>query len=204
MFKSHSLERSVIFAVFVLFLLSSAMHAQSSGASALEAYTSAMKQSRIVDRIAAMEHFLAMGENGILQEDGLEILAWDYRQTGNQAGGRSRAQQLLAADPNNPLALAILSEKDDQGANASRYVTDNQFAMATRGLVSLARFRRPEGMLAANFTIMQQQVAGILHGIAGLGYLDHKAYDDAREHLKQALAVNPNDVRYTYGFWHEL
>ena len=199
MFKSHSLERKLFCAAFALLLLCGSIHAQSSGTSALEAYTSAMKQSRIADRISAMEHFRTVAEAGNLKIDGLEILAWDYRQTGNQANSRSRAQQLLAADPNNPLALAILSEQDDRGVSASRYVTDNQFAMATRGLVSLARFGRPEGMLATNFTIMQQQVAGILHGIAGLGYLDHKAYDDARDHLKQALAVNPNDVRYTYG-----
>lgn len=199
MFESHSLERKLLSAAFALVLLCGSIHAQSSGTSALEAYTSAMKQSRIADRISAMEHFLSVAEAGNLKIEGLEILAWDYRQTGNQSASRSRAQQLLAADPNNPLALAILGEQDDRGASASRYVTDNQFAMATRGLISLARFGRPEGMLAANFTIMQQQVAGILHGIAGLGYLDHKAYDDARDHLKQALAVNPNDVRYTYG-----
>jgi len=199
MFKSHSLERKLFCAAFTLLLLCGSIHAQSSGTSALESYISAMKQSRIADRITAMEHFLAVAEAGNLKNDGLEILAWDYRQTGNEAASRGRAQQLLATDPNNPMALAILSEKDDRGASASRYVTDNQFAMATRGLVSLARFGRPEGMLAANFTIMQQQVAGILHGIAGLGYLDHKAYDDARDHLQQALAVSPNDVRYTYG-----
>src|SRR5947209_12898322 len=54
-------------------------------------------------------------------------------------------------------------------------------------------------MLPGNFSMMQQQVSGMLHGTAGFGYLDRRDYDDAREHLKQALAVNPNDVRYTYG-----
>jgi len=54
-------------------------------------------------------------------------------------------------------------------------------------------------MLPANFNVMQRQITGMLNGVAGLGYLDHDDFDNARIHLKDAVNVEPNNARYIYG-----
>lgn len=208
MFESHSLERklfpplvssrTLLFSLLVCALGASAA-AQTSNTTALEAYATAMKQSRISDRISAMESFLAVGGNSTLKADALEILAWDYRQMNDMEKSRNSARQLLALDAENPIALALLSEKDDQSGGAPRNVSENQFNMATRGLNGLGRMRPPEAMLSNNYIPMRQQMIGMLNGIAGLGYLDHNDLENARNHLKQAVAIDPNNPRYVYG-----
>lgn len=173
--------------------------AQSSNTSGIEAYAAAIKQSNIGDRIAAMEHFLTIADSGSLRLDALEVLSWDYRQMGNPSRSNSTAEELLKVDQSNPIALAILSEDQRKTALASQNVSEEQYNMATRGLSGLARLRKPEGMLTANFSLMQRQITGMLNGIAGLGYLDHSDYGNARDHLKNAVNVEPNNSRYIYG-----
>ena len=198
MFKSVALEHPLLLA-FILFIACCVASAQIANTSGLEAYTAAMKQSRIGDRIPALERFLALGDNGILKVDALQVLAWDYRQLGALASSQATARQLLALDADNALALALLSERDDQSSAGSRNVSENQFAMATRGLNGLGRLRKPEGMLPANFTLVQRQLTGILNGVVGLGYLDHQDHDNARDYLKRAVDIDPNNPRYIYG-----
>ncbi len=189
-------RRCLLLAIIVLTCFASA---QTSNTSDIEAYAAAMKQSSIADRITAMEHFLATADSGSLKTDALEVLAWDYRQMGNPPKSNSTAETLLKLDPDNAVALAILSEDQRKTALAARNVSDDQFSMATHGLTGLSHLRKPEGMLPANFTLMQRQITGMLNGIAGLGYLDHNDYDNARIHLKDAVNVEPNNARYIYG-----
>jgi hypothetical protein len=197
--KSPVFGRSHRFLLLAVVAITCLASAQTSNTSGIEAYAAAMKQSSIADRITAMEHFLAMADSGALKADALEVLAWDYRQMSNPSKSTSAAEALLKLDQENAIALAILSEDQRKTALASRNVGEEQFSMATRGLAGLGHLRKPEGMLPANFNVMQRQITGMLNGVAGLGYLDHDDFDNARIHLKDAVNAEPNNARYIYG-----
>ncbi len=70
-----------------------------------------MKQPRVADQIAELERYLTVAENGILKHDALEVLTWDYMRMSSAEHVKQRAQQLLAMDPGNPVALAALAEE---------------------------------------------------------------------------------------------
>jgi tetratricopeptide (TPR) repeat protein len=199
LFSGKALRQLILLISVTVLAFQTLATAQSSNTSGLEAYAKAIKQSNIADRIAAMEQFLTIADSGSLRLDALEVLSWDYRQMGNPSKSSSTAEELLKMDQSNPIALAILSEDQRKTALASQNVSDEQYNMATRGLSGLARLRKPEGMLPANFSLMQRQITGMLNGMAGLGYLDHSDYDNARDHLKNAVNVEPNNSRYIYG-----
>src|SRR4051794_17329584 len=49
----------------------------------LEIYANAMKQPRVADQITELERYLTVAENGILKQDALEVLTWNYMRMGS-------------------------------------------------------------------------------------------------------------------------
>jgi tetratricopeptide (TPR) repeat protein len=169
--------------------------AQSLDTAALEAYLSAIKRPVITERAAAMERFLSIAGNSGLKLDALEVLTWDYLRTGDRAKSLSRARDLLAIDPMNPAALAIVSDGD----SPAREEIANQFSLSRRGLQQIPQMRKPEAMSQGEFKLMQACLSAMLHGAAGLGYIGNRNYRAARDHLQQAVAAEPENGRYLYG-----
>jgi tetratricopeptide (TPR) repeat protein len=180
----------------------------------LEIYANAMKQPRVADQIAELERYLTVAENGILKHDALEVLTWDYMRMSSAEHVKQRAQQLLAMDPGNPVALAALAEEgviQPGGAPAApspRYgheqhghekdARNQRIASAQSALVALEQLRRPEGMQAGDFAAMRRRVESRLNGLLGLAYVDREEYQQARTPLQQAVAVDPANPQYAY------
>jgi tetratricopeptide (TPR) repeat protein len=239
MFESSSLERNstshvywsygnramgqVVFVIAILLFPFVARAAPQGTApitqpTSLEIYANAMKKPRVADQIAELERYLTVAENGILKHDALEVLTWDYMRMSSAEHVKQRAQQLLAMDPGNPVALAALAEEgitqpgSAPAASAPRYghevhgrehghekdARNQRIDAAQSALVALEQLRRPEGMQAGDFAAMRRRVESRLNGLLGLAYVDREEYQQARTPLQQAVAVDPANPQYAY------
>lgn len=166
----------------------------------LDMYTSAVRQSRISDRMAGMEKFLSTYPKSGLRGDALEVLVWDSLESGQREQARTRARELRQIDPQNALALAVASEERAETAGRTdRKAAVQAFEMAKSGIQAYPQLHHPEGMSDGEFIQVQRQVVSILDGEAGLGYLATKDYPSARRYLHESVAIRPEDPRYLYG-----
>ncbi len=183
--------------------------AQNVQQTSLEIYANAMKQPRIADQIAELERYLSVADNGILKQDALEVLTWDYVRMGSMDHVKQRAQQLLAIDHANPVALAALAEagvnpaiatnnKAGEKNSREKDLRNQKIDAAQAALAALEQLRRPEGMGAGDFAAMRRRAESRLNGLLGLAYVEREEYQQARTPLQQAVAVDPANPQYAY------
>jgi tetratricopeptide (TPR) repeat protein len=185
-------------ACFLTVLVVLSCHAFSQ--SSLDVYTSAVRQSRIDNRMAGMEHFLAAYPKSGLREDALEILVWDAMESGLREKARAHAAELRQLDPQNALAIAIVAEtRAETSGRNDKKAAMQAFDLARSGIQVYPSLHHPEGMRDGEFILLQRQVVSVLDGEAGLGYLAQKDYDSARRYLHESVAIRPEDPRYLYG-----
>src|SRR5215472_10574811 len=194
------LPRKITFAVSIVIaafigLASIGARGQSAQTS-VEAYADAVKQSVIAQRIVAMEHYLTLPGVSSLKVDALEFLIWDHLRLGHQTQARQHARELLALEPVNPMAVAVLNQEQQplRGKSAEKRLT-----MLNATLGAINQLRRPEGMPERNFQVVRQQVALMLKGAIGLSYLNLEDYPAARTSLQEAVDSDPNNVAWVYG-----
>lgn len=200
--RSRQYSPRLVFCLAVLALLSlgfEKVHAQNSQTS-LEVYANAMKQPQVSEQIAGLERFLGMGENGILKQDALEVLIWDYTRMGSLGHAQQRATDLLNVDSGNPVAIATLGRQADQPGQArkNRNAGREHIEAAQRALSAMEALRKPEGMLPGDFAALRRHVESSLNGVLGLAYVDRQQYQLARTPLQQAVAVDPANPQYAY------
>ncbi|MGC1372802.1 MAG: hypothetical protein WA824_11755, partial [Candidatus Sulfotelmatobacter sp.] len=95
------------------------------------AYMGAIQQKDPAAQISGLEAYLTQYPSSVMKIAALQTLMQDYQQTNNQAKTIETAQKLVAADPCNVRALALLSYIDRlkaQGGdpNAKQDLTDAQ------------------------------------------------------------------------------
>src|SRR6202043_2607219 len=73
------------------------------------AYVGAVQQTDPTAKISGLEAFLTQYPNSVMKNQALEILMGTYQQAGNQQKTIDTATKLVAADPNNVRALALLA-----------------------------------------------------------------------------------------------
>src|SRR6516225_7930928 len=73
------------------------------------AYVGAVQQADPNAKISGLEAFLTQYPNSVMKEDALEVLMGAYQQTNNVAKMGVAAQRVLAVNPNNVRALALLT-----------------------------------------------------------------------------------------------
>jgi hypothetical protein len=165
------------------------------------AYVGAIQQADAAAKISGLEAFLKQYPNSVMKEDALEALLSAYQQTNNQPQMLDTAQRIVAADPNNLQALALLTYtaranveggKDPQKnlADATQY--------ANRGLQALPVATKPEGMTDADFAKLKNQAGVIFNGAAGFAALQSKDYAHAQQYLRAGVQAEPNDLRNVY------
>ncbi|HKV91338.1 MAG TPA: VWA domain-containing protein [Candidatus Angelobacter sp.] len=184
-------------AVFVLMCLACGAARGQAAQTSVEAYADAVKQSVIAQRIPAMEHYLTLPGVSSLRVDALEFLIWDHLRLGHQPQALQHARELLAIEPANPLAVAVLNQ--EQSAARGKSAMQKRVAMLNSTLGTVDQLRRPEGMPQRNFELVRKQVAIMLKGAIGLSELDLEDYPAARASLQEAVDSDPNNVRWVYG-----
>src|SRR3984893_9811492 len=166
------------------------------------AYVGAVQQTDPTAKISGLEAFLTQYPNSVMKNQALEILMGTYQQAGNQQKTIDTATKLVAADPNNVRALALLAyfkRLQAQGGdpNAKQLLADAK-KYGQLGLDALPKFNKPEGTSDADFQKMKDQMSGIFNAAVGIAALQDKDYATAQKSLKVAADANPQDFSNVY------
>ena len=190
----------------VLAVISATVLPAQSRQNSVELYAQGIRQSTVADQIRAMEQYLAVAENGILKQDALEVLIWDYTRMDSAGRVEQLAEQLRQLDANNPVAFAELWDeqptpvqgKKSRQETASR-ASRQRIESLKAGLVALETLRKPEGMQAGDFAALRRHVEAKLEGMLGLAYVSREQYQEAKTPLQQAVASDARNAQYAYG-----
>jgi hypothetical protein len=163
------------------------------------AYMGAIQQKDPAAQISGLEAYLTQYPNTVMKIAALQTLMQDYQQTNNQAKTVETAQKLVAADPCNERALALLSFIDRlkaQGGdtNAKQDLVDAK-KYGDSGLECLPKFTKPDGTSDADFDKMKGQMTGIFNAAIGISDLTDKDYNDARKALRAAADSSPDEQK---------
>jgi len=99
------------------------------------AYVGAVQQQDAAAKVSGLEAFLTQYPNSVMKEDALELLMGAYQATNNQAKTLETAQKVLAANPCNVRALALLAYTKRAMAEAGQNTQQN---LAEAGAVKKA------------------------------------------------------------------
>jgi hypothetical protein len=177
------------------------------------AYVGAVQQSEPNAKISGLEAFLTQYPNSVMKNQALEILMGTYQQANNIQKALDTAAKLVAADPNNVRAMALLAYFDRlkaQGGdpNAKQLLGDAK-KYGQMGLDALPKFNKPEGMSDADFQKLKDQMTGIFDAALGVAALTdaasatspeekQKDYAAAIQALKVTADANPTDFSVVY------
>src|SRR5579863_6469850 len=184
-------------AVFLLVVAIVPALAQNSS-NELSAYTSAVARVHPSDRLAQLEHFAIDSSPGPLKIQALEFVIWEHLRTRNTGHAITWADELSNIDKNNPIALAVLSNRARSAVEQGAMKPGQLLRMASRGLDNIPQLQRPLGMSVADFGLLRQQAYAMLSGAAGAAELGMKDYVAARAYLHNSVSVDPNNPRYVY------
>jgi len=163
------------------------------------AYVGAIGQKDPAAQISGLEAFLTQYPNSIMKVAALQTLMQDYQQANNQQKTIDTAAKLVAADPSNERAMALLAYFDRLKAQSGDPNAKQDLADAKKygqmGLDGLAKFAKPEGTSDADFQKMKDQMAGIFNAALGLAALSDNDYDTARKDLRAAIDSGPDSQK---------
>jgi hypothetical protein len=128
-----------------------------------------------------------------MKQDVLETLMGLYEQANNQPKMMDAAQRVLAANPNNVRALALLAYSSKQVNNwpdARKY--------AEQGLQALPNMTKPDGVSDADFAKQKAQLGQLLNSVAGFASLQTKDFASAQKYLRASVEINPNNLQDVY------
>ena len=163
------------------------------------AYVGAIQQKDPAAQISGLEAFMTQYPNSVMKVAALQTLMQDYQQTNNQQKTTDTATKLVAADPNNVRAMALLAFFDRlkaQGGdpNAKQDLVDAK-KYGQMGLDALPKFTKPDGTSDADFQKMKAQMTGIFNAAIGIAALTDKDYDTARKALRSAVDSSPESQK---------
>jgi hypothetical protein len=163
------------------------------------AYVGAIQQKDPAAQISGLEAFMTQYPNSVMKVAALQTLMQDYQQTNNQQKTIDTATKLVAADPCNVRAMALLAFFDRlkaQGGdpNAKQDLVDAK-KYAQMGLDCLPKFTKPDGTSDADFQKMKGQMTGIFNAAVGIAALTDKDYDTARKALRSAVDSSPDSQK---------
>jgi len=165
------------------------------------AYVAAVQQQDANAKVSALEAFLTQYPNSVMKTTALELLMGTYQQSGNQAKVVDAAKRVIAADPNNVRALALLTYLARQsvaaGQNPQQSLADLSNYCA-KGQAAVKSGQKPAGISDADYDKLKKQVSIIFDGGCGFAALQNKDYPNAQSNLKLAVDAEPNDLQNVY------
>jgi tetratricopeptide (TPR) repeat protein len=183
-----------------------------------DAFIAAQKTKDPTQKAAAMEAFIINYPGSIVKTDALDQAITAYQQNGDKKKVESTAERLVALEPDNIRALAILTALEREVATTGDPIALTAMSdYAKRGLLALSIWKNPGRMSAAEFNKMQSQFDLIFNGAVGFGLLNAKSYRAARDAYIKAVTDDPRDAQNLYqlgvaetqmtpadtnGFWH--
>jgi hypothetical protein len=164
-----------------------------------DAYITALNTQDPVQKAAAMENFVKQYPNSVVKIDALEQAMSAYQQAGNAANVEDTAKRILAFEPKNVRALAIMTflerSRASQGDASALAATQEHSKL---GILALATWTKPDGTSDVEFKTLHDQVAKIFYGAAGFVALQSKDFAQARANYLKAVEIEPADLQDLY------
>lgn len=158
------------------------------------AYTSALNAPDAQAKIQGFENFVHQFPNSAFKEDALEFLMNAYQQTNNTQKTVETGKAILAVNPNNVRALALLSyfarALAEAGQNPQQNIADAR-TYGTQGLKAVETMTKPEGVPDDDFKKLKTQTTIIFDGAVGFAALQSKEYASAAKSLQAAIDLEP-------------
>jgi len=165
------------------------------------AYVGAVEQKDPAAKISGLEAFITQYPNTVMKEESLEYLMIAYQQTGNSPKMLETAQKVLAVNPCNIRALALVAYSKQAMATAGQNAQQN-FADAgqagQKGLQCLQTAVKPYDATPADWDKLKTQTAGIFNGAAGIAAYQAKDYANAEKYLRAAVQGDPANLLEIY------
>src|ERR1700693_3134278 len=136
-----------------------------------------------------------------MKEDALELLMGAYQGTNNQAKTLETAQKVLAVNPCNIRALALLAYTKRAMAEAGQNAQQNLAEAGQsgeKGLQCLQTMTKPDGTSDADFQKLKAQTSVIFNGAAGIAAYQAKDYAKAEKFLRASVEADPTNLRDLY------
>lgn len=165
------------------------------------AYIAAYNMTDPAQKAAAMEAFIKQYPQTIMLSDAMEQAMVGYQQSSNIPKLTEMARRILAMNPNQLRALAIIAAVDR--SNATNGVdTQNALkegcAAAQTGLQQMPGWTKPAGLSDADFDKLRSQTSDIFNGMAGFCALQNKDYANATKYYTEAYKIDPSNLQDTY------
>ncbi|HXJ86491.1 MAG TPA: hypothetical protein VMS18_06725 [Candidatus Binatia bacterium] len=160
------------------------------------AYVAAVQQKDPSAKISGLEAFLTQYPNSVMKNQALELLMGAYQQSNNMQKTTDTATKLVASDPCNMRALALLSYFDRARAqsgdpNAIQLLADAK-KYGEQGLGCWPK------VTDADIKKMQPQMDSIFHSAVGIADCQSKDYAGCIPELKPVADANPTDFSVIY------
>ena len=165
------------------------------------AYMGASQQTDPAAMISGLEAFATQYPNSVMKEDALELLMGAYQKSGNSAKMVETAQKVVAANPCNIRALALLSFTKralaESGQNTPQNLAEGSQA-GEKGLACLLTVTKPDGTPEADFQKLKLQTGVIFNGAVGINALQNKDNAKAQQYLRASAEGDPANLRDVY------
>lgn len=162
-------------------------------------YMTALKTADPAKKAAAMEDFIKHYPASIVKDDALAEAIAAYQAAGDVVHVESTATRILAVDPGNIRALAIVTALErTRGTKGDGAALAAMETHAAQGLRELGRWKVPEDMSKAAASALRNQMTGIFNGAAGFSALLRKDYAAARKAYLVALKAQHDDLQDVY------
>ena len=154
------------------------------------AYVNASGQTNPAQKAQALEAFLQTYPNSVMKEEALVSLMSAYQQAGDTQKMIDAANRVLAVNPNNVRALAVLTYYY-RATTTAQNLTQNLDLIqkyAQQGEQALQNMKKPEGMSDADFTKFHNELSAIFEGGLGFVALQKKDNASAAKDFKEAVS----------------
>ena len=158
------------------------------------AYVAAVQQKDPSAKISGLEAFTTQYPNSVMKGQALELLMGAYQQTNNSKKTMETAAKVVAANPCNMRALALLAFYNRmlaQNGDPSANLADGK-KYAEQGQGCWPKVTDPE------VTKMKPQMDQIFGSAIGIADYQAKDYAGAAAALKDVVAANPTDFSVVY------
>jgi tetratricopeptide (TPR) repeat protein len=164
-----------------------------------KAYMAALNTQDLTARADAMEAFAQQYPKSVVAADALAQAMAAWQLVGNSAKVEEISRRLLALEPGNVRALAVVVAYDRAKATEGDASALSEMCLqATGGMREVAAWQKPAGMADADFTHLSRQMSVIFTGAAGFCALQSKDYSQARDFLTRVFALDPSSLQDVY------
>ncbi len=168
------------------------------------AYTSALNAPDLPAKIQGFESFIQKFPNSAFKEDALEFLMNAYQQTNNLQKTVETGKAILAVNPNNIRALALLAyfarASAEAGQNPQQNITDAR-TYGEQGLKAIQSTTKPEGVSDEDFNKLKTQTTIIFNGAVGFAAMQAKDYATAAKYLQAAIDLEPSTAESLHNLY---